>query len=140
MKTKVFCYSFAIPMEVSMLRKIVIATTLGLFLATSVVTPASAATIKTGSACTKAGSTKKVGSKTYVCGKNPFVTPTKNTYLLKACRDGYKVYVEAKDGYDSFKDIAPLAGAEGVAQLEELSKSMASIYSTLQTKACKKGA
>jgi len=140
MKTKVFCYPFAIPMEVSMLRKIVIATTLGLFLATSVVTPASAATIKTGSACTKAGSTKKVGSKTYVCGKNPFVTPTKNTYLLKACRDGYKVYVEAKDGYDSFKDIAPLAGAEGVAQLEELSKSMASIYSTLQTKACKKGA
>jgi len=140
MKTKVFCYPFFIPMEVSMLRKIVIATTLGLFLATSVVTPASAATIKTGSACTKAGSTKKVGSKTYVCGKNPFVTPTKNTYLLKACRDGYKVYVEAKDGYDSFKDIAPLAGAEGVAQLEELSKSMASIYSTLQTKACKKGA
>ena len=127
-------------MEVPMLRKIVIATTLGLFLATSVITPASAATIKTGSACTKAGSTKKVGSKVYVCGKNPFVTPTKNTYLLKACRDGYKVYLEAKDGYDSFKDLAPLAGAEGVAQLEELSKSMASIYSTLQTQACKKGA
>jgi len=127
-------------MEVSMLRKIVIASTLGLFLATSVITPASAATIKTGSACTKAGSTKKVGSKVYVCGKNPFVTPTKNTYLLKACRDGYKVYLEAKDGYDSFKDLAPLVGAEGVAQLEELSKSMASIYSTLQTQACKKGA
>ena len=74
-------------MEVSMLRKIVIASTLGLFLATSVVTPASAATIKTGSACTKVGSTKKVGSKTYVCGKNPFVTPTKNTFMLKACYD-----------------------------------------------------
>ena len=66
-----------------MLRKIVIATTLGLFLATSVVSPASAATIKTGSKCTKAGTTKKVGSKTYVCGKNPFVTPTKNTYTTQ---------------------------------------------------------
>ena len=123
-----------------MLRKIVIASTLGLFLATSVVTPASAATIKTGSACTKAGSTKKVGSKTYVCGKNPFVTPTKNTFMLKACFDGYDVYLQAKDGYDSYKDLAPLIGAEGQAQLDELKKSMDSIYSTLRTKACKRGA
>jgi hypothetical protein len=127
-------------MEVSMLRKIVIASTLGLFLATSVVTPTSAATIKTGSACTKAGSTKKVGSKTYVCGKNPFVTPTKNTFMLKACFDGYDVYLQAKDGYDSYKDLAPLIGAEGQAQLDELKKSMDSIYSTLRTKACKRGA
>ena len=123
-----------------MLRKIVIASTLGLFLATSVVTPASAATIKTGSACTKAGSTKKVGSKTYVCGKNPFVTPTKNTFMLKACYDGYDVYLQAKDGYDSYKDLAPLIGTEGQAQLDELKKSMDSIYSTLRTKACKRGA
>ena len=123
-----------------MLRKIVIASTLGLFLATSVVTPASAATIKTGSACTKAGSTKKVGSKTYVCGKNPFVTPTKNTFMLKACYDGYDVYLQAKDGYDSYKDLAPLIGAEGQAQLDELKKSMDSIYSTLKTRACKRGA
>jgi hypothetical protein len=127
-------------MEVSMLRKIVIASTLGLFLATSAVTPASAATIKTGSACTKAGSTKKVGSKTYVCGKNPFITPTKNTFMLKACFDGYDVYLQAKDGYDSYKDLAPLIGAEGQAQLDELKKSMDSIYSTLRTKACKRGA
>lgn len=127
-------------MEVSMLRKIVIASTLGLFLATSVITPASAATIKTGSACTKEGSTKKVGSKTYVCGKNPFVTPTKNTYMLKACFDGYDVYLQAKDGYDSYKDLAPLIGAEGQAQLDELKKSTDSIYETLKTKACKKGA
>ena len=123
-----------------MLRKIVIVSTLGLFLATSVVTPASAATTKTGSACTKAGSTKKVGSKTYVCGKNPFVTPTKNTFMLKACFDGYDVYLQAKDGYDSYKDLAPLIGAEGQAQLDELKKSMDSIYSTLRTKACKRGA
>jgi hypothetical protein len=127
-------------MEVSMLRKIIIASTLGLFLATSVVTPASAAKIKTGTSCKKAGQSVKVGKEIYVCGKNAFVTPTKNTYMLKACRDGYRVYLEAKDGYDSFKDLAPLAGAEGVAQLDELKKSMDSIYSTLQTSACKRGA
>ena len=123
-----------------MLRKIVIASTLGLFLATSVVSPASAATTKTGTACKKAGQTVKVGSKTYVCGKNPFITPTKNTYMLKACYDGYDVYLQARDGYDSYKDLAPLIGAEGQAQLDELKKSMDSIYSTLKTKACKRGA
>jgi hypothetical protein len=127
-------------MEVSMLRKIVIASTLGLFLATSVVTPASAATTKTGTACKKAGQTVKVGKKVYVCGKNPFVTPTKNTFMLKACYDGYDVYLQAKDGYDSYKDLAPLIGAEGQAQLDELKTSMDSIYSTLKTRACKKGA
>jgi hypothetical protein len=127
-------------MEVSMLRKIVIASTLGLFLATSVVTPASAATIKTGSSCTKIGATKKVGSKTYVCGKNPFVSPTKKTYVLKACLEGYDVYLQAKDGYDSYKDLAALLGPEGTAQLDELKKSMDSIYSTLKTQACKRGA
>ena len=123
-----------------MLRKIIIASTLGLFLATSVVTPASASTIKTGSSCTKEGSVKKVGKKTYVCGKNEFVSPTRNTFMLKACYDGLDVYAQAKDGYDSYKDLAPLIGAEGQAQLDELKKSMDSIYSTLRTKACKRGA
>ena len=123
-----------------MLRKIVIASTLGLFLATSVVSPASAATAKTGTSCKKAGQTVKVGKKVYVCGKNPFVTPTKNTLMLKACYDGYDVYLQAKDGYESYKDLGPLVGAEGMAQIEELKTSMDSIYSTLKTKACKKGA
>ena len=123
-----------------MLRKIIVASTLGLFLATSVVTPAAAATIKTGTSCKKAGQTVKVGKKVYVCGKNPFVTPTKNTLMLKACYDGYDVYLQAKDGYESYKDLGPLVGAEGMAQIEELKTSMDSIYSTLKTKACKKGA
>ena len=123
-----------------MLRKIVIASTLGLFLATSVVSPASAATTKTGTSCTKAGKTLKVGKKSYICGKNPFVSPTKNTYMLKACYDAYDVYLQANSEYDSYKDLGPLVGAEGMAQIDELKKSVDSIYETLKTKACKKGA
>ena len=123
-----------------MLRKIVIASTLGLFLATSVVSPASAATTKTGTSCTKAGKTLKVGKKSYICGKNPFVSPTKNTYMLKACYDAYDVYLQASSEYDSYKDLGPLVGAEGMAQIDELKKSVDSIYETLKTKACKKGA
>ena len=123
-----------------MLRKIVIASTLGLFLATTVISPASAATTKTGTSCTKAGKTLKVGKKVYVCGKNPFVSPTKNTYMLKACYDAYDVYLQARSEYDSYKDLGPLVGAEGMAQIDELKKSVDSIYETLKTKACKKGA
>jgi hypothetical protein len=93
-------------MEVSMLRKIVIASTLGLFLATSVVTPASAATIKTGTACKKAGQTVKVGKKTYVCGKNPVVTPTRNTYMLKTCSDISKNYALVRPTYDDMLELA----------------------------------
>jgi len=132
-------------MEVSMLRKIVIATTLGLFLATSVVSPASAATIKTGTACTKAGSTKKVGSKSYLCGKNPFVSPTKNTWALKTCLDGYDSYLSIKD------DLIPqaadmlnlLSGADKITQQAEIDKMTSDnvlVLDALKTRWCKKGA
>lgn len=134
-----------------MLRKIVIASTLGLFLATSVITPASAATIKTGSACSKAGLTKKVGSKTYVCGKNPIVTPTKNTYMLKACRDTNALYVTVKSAYDDmleqanifgYKTLADLGNALGGQEkidLDNLDKTIVDTQALLATQ-CKRGA
>jgi hypothetical protein len=108
-------------MEVSMFRKIVIASTLGLFLATSVITPASAATVKTGTACKKAGQSIKVGSKTYVCGKNPIVTPTKNTYMLKACRDTNALYRTVKSAYD---DMLEQANIFGYATLTDLGNAL----------------
>jgi len=89
-----------------MFRKIVTASTLGLFLATSVVTPASAATIKTGTACKKAGQTVKVGKKTYACGKNPIVTPTKRTWMLKACYDISRSYAAVRPTYDEMFELA----------------------------------
>jgi hypothetical protein len=137
-------------MEVSMLRKIIIASTLGLFLATSVVTPAAAATIKTGTACKKAGQTVKVGSKTYVCGKNPIVTPTKNTYMLKACRDTNALYRTVKSaaddmleqanifGYATLVDLGNALGGQEKIDLETLEKTIADTQGLL-AKQCKKG-
>ena len=134
-----------------MLRKIVIASTLGLFLATSVNTPASAATIKTGTACKKAGQTVKVGSKTYVCGKNPFLTPTKNTYMLKACRDTNALYLTVKSAYDDmleqanifgYKTLVDLGNALGGQEkidLDNLDKTIVDTQALL-AKQCKKGA
>ena len=134
-----------------MLRKIIVATTLGLFLATSVVTPASAATIKTGTSCKKAGQTVKVGSKTYVCGKNPIVTPTKNTYMLKACRDTNALFRTVKSAYDDmleqanifgYKTLAELGNALGgqeKIELENLDKTIADSQAAL-ARQCRRGA
>jgi hypothetical protein len=138
-------------MEVFMIRKIVIASTLGLFLATSVVTPASAATIKTGSACKKAGQTVKVGSKTYVCGKNPVVTPTKNTYMLKACRDTNNLYRTVKSAYDdmleqanifgykTLTDLGNALGGKEKIELDSLEKTIVDSQAAL-ARQCRKGA
>ena len=134
-----------------MLRKIIVASTLGLFLATSVLTPASAATIKTGTACKKAGQSVKVGSKTYVCGKNPIVTPTKNTYMLKACRDTNTLFRTVKSAYDDmleqanifgYKTLAELGNALGgqeKIELENLDKTIADAQAAL-ARQCRRGA
>lgn len=121
-------------------RASVLAATFGLFLATtSFATTSSAATIKNGVACKKLGQKTKSGKKTYYCEKNPYVTPTKNTWTLTSCLDANDLYIEAKDQYGIFKDI--LSGSpEGLTELGNLQKSMNSLTVLMKTKACKKGA
>ncbi len=119
---------------------LIIATTFGFFLAiTSFTTSANAATVKNGVACKKLGQKTKSGSKTYYCEKNPYITPTKNTWTLAACLDANDLYIEAKDQYDVFKDI--LSGSpEGITELGNLQKSMDSLTVLMRTKVCKRGA
>ena len=120
-------------------RASVLAATFGLFLATtSFATTSSAATVKNGVACKKLGQKTKSGSKTYYCEKNPYVTPTKNTWTLSSCLDANDLYIEAKDQYDIFKDI--LSGSpEGLTELGNLQKSTDSLTVLMKTKVCKKG-
>ena len=121
-------------------RASVLAATFGLFLATtSFATTSSAATVKNGVACKKLGQKTKSGSKTYYCEKNPYVTPTKNTWTLAACLDANDLYIEAKDQYDTFKDILSSA-PDGLAELANLQKSTDSLLVLMKTKVCKKGA
>ena len=121
-------------------RASVLAATFGLFLATtSFATTSSAATVKNGVACKKMGQKTKSGSKTYYCEKNPYVTPTKNTWTLASCLDANDLYIEAKDQYVIFKDI--LSGSpEGLIELGNLQKSTDSLDVLMKTKVCKKGA
>ena len=120
-------------------RTSVLAATFGLFLATtSFATTSSAATVKNGIACKKLGQKTKSGSKTYYCEKNPYVSPTKNTWTLAACLDANDLYIEAKDQYDIFKDILSSA-PDGLAELANLQKSTDSLVVLMKTKVCKKG-
>ena len=120
-------------------RASVLAATFGLFLATtSFTTSANAATIKNGVACKKDGLKGKAGSKRYVCGKNPYVTPTKLTWMLTSCPDAYDLYIEAKDQYGIFKDILS-SSPDGLAELANLQKSMDSLDVLMKTKVCKRG-
>ena len=121
-------------------RASVLVATFGLFLATtSFATSANAAKVKNGVTCKKLGQKTKSGSKTYYCEKNPYVTPTKNTWTLAACLDANELYIEAKDQYDIYKDI--LSGSpEGLVELGNLKKSADSLSVLMKTKVCKKGA
>jgi len=80
------------------LKSAVLATTLGLLLTTtSFITTSNAATVKTGVACKKAGLKTKVGSKNYVCGRNPYVTPTKLTWMLSTCKQAGDLLAQARE-------------------------------------------
>ena len=118
----------------------VLAAAFGLLLTTtSFNTSANAATVKNGVTCKKMGTKTKSGSKTYYCEKNPYVTPTKNTWTLAACLDANDLYIDAKDQYGIFKDI--LSGSpEGITELGKLQKSMDSLTVLMKTKVCKRGA
>jgi hypothetical protein len=121
-------------------RPTMIALVLGLLLSTnSVISVSQAATIKNGVSCKKSGQKVKSGVNRYVCGKNPYVTPTKLTWMLTSCPDAYDLYVEAKDQYGIFKDILSVS-PEGLTELDNLQKSMESLNTLMKTKVCKKGA
>ncbi len=117
-----------------------IAVVLGLLLSpTSVISSADAATIKNGVSCKKSGLKAKSGVKRYVCGKNPYVNPTRLTWMLTSCPEAYDLYSEAKDQYGIFKDILS-STPEGLTELSNLQKSMDSLDVLMKTKVCRRGA
>jgi hypothetical protein len=125
----------------SMKSRFVVSTaTLGLVLTTfSHITSAEAATIKNGVACKKSGQTTKSGSKTYVCGSNPYITPSKRTWMLRECPQTFELYTDSKDQYEIFKDILSSAGEEGKLEAGKLLKGISDLETLMKTQVCKKG-
>ena len=113
---------------------------IGLLLSSNLSTISEAATIKNGVSCKKAGQTTKSGAKRYVCGKNPYVSPTRLTWMLRECPQTYELYIDSKDQYEIFKDILSSSGAEGQAEAEKLVKAIDSLEALMRTKVCRRGA
>ena len=123
------------------MKKSIVAISLGALLSLGLfATPASAASVKNGVNCSKAGVTTKVGAKIYRCAKNPYVKPTQNTWTLRGCLTAQAMWKDAKEQYADWVDLAKLAGAEGQKTMDELQASITSLEDTMKTVACKRGA
>lgn len=133
-------------------RAVVLAAAFGLFLATtSFATTANAAKISNGVACSKTGAKTKVGSKSYVCGNNPYVTPTKRTWMLNDCKLANDLYVQLKEaeenmlqqanifGYKTLTDLGNALGGQEQKDVNELIKSIADSDAAMKNTLCKKG-
>ena len=134
------------------LKSAVLATTLGLLLTTtSSITTANASTVKTGVACKKAGLKTKVGSKNYVCGRNPYVTPTKLTWMLSTCKQAGDLLVQAKEaeemmlmqatifGYKTLTELGTALGGQEQKDINELIKTITDGEAAMKNTLCKRG-
>ena len=134
------------------LKSAVLATTLGLLLTTtSLITTSNAATVKTGVACKKAGLKTKVGSKNYVCGRNPYVTPTRLTWMLSTCKQAGDLLVQAKEaeemmlmqatifGYKTLTELGTALGGQEQKDINELVKTITDGEAAMKNTLCKRG-
>jgi hypothetical protein len=133
-------------------RAVVLVASFGLFLApTSFATSANAATVKNGVSCTKTGAKTNVGSKSYVCGSNPYITPTKRTWMLTNCKLSNDLLVQLKSaeadmlmqanifGYKTLTDLGNALGGQEQKDVNELVKSITDSEAVMKDTFCKKG-
>jgi len=136
----------------SKLKSAVLATTLGLFLATtSYIATSNAATVKNGVACKKAGLKTKVGKKNYVCGNNPYVTPTKLTWMLSTCKQAGDLLAQAREteemmllqaniyGYKTLTELGNALGGQEKKELDDLVKTITDGEAAMKNTLCKRG-
>ena len=133
-------------------RASVLAATFGLVLATtSFATTSSAASVKNGVTCKKSGLKTKAGSKNYVCGKNPYITPTKLTWMLSTCKLANDNYLDVKENFDFLSDLAKnnnytslqamgdSLGGESKKDIDELVQLVTATESAMKNTLCKRG-
>jgi hypothetical protein len=113
-----------------------VALVLGLLLSTTFISLTEAATIKNGVSCEKSGQTAKSGSNRYICGKNPDVSLSKLSWMLRECPQSYELFVESKEQYEIFREILASSGVEGQAEASKLLKVISVLESPLKSQVC----
>lgn len=134
------------------LRNMALVATIGLFLVTTpVITSANATTVKNGIACKKSGLKTKVGSKSYVCGNNPYVTPTKLTWMLITCKQAGDLLTQAREteemmlqqaniyGYKTLTELGDALGGKEKKDIDDLVKTITDGESAMKNTLCKRG-
>jgi len=133
-------------------RSVVVAAAFGLLLATTAfATTANAATVKNGVSCSKTGAKTTVGKKKYVCGYNPYITPTKRTWMLADCKLSNDLLIQLKEaeenmliqanifGYKTLTELGDALGGQEQKDVNELVKSIADSEAVMKNTFCKKG-
>jgi hypothetical protein len=133
-------------------RAVMVAAAFGLFLfTTAFATTANAATVKNGVSCSKTGAKTTVGKKKYVCGYNPYITPTKRTWMLADCKLSNDLLIQLKEaeenmliqanifGYKTLTDLGNALGGKEQKDVNELVKSIADSQTVMKNTLCKKG-
>ena len=129
-----------------------VAAAFGLFLSTTAfATTVNAATVKNGVSCSKTGAKTTVGKKKYVCGYNPYITPTKRTWMLNDCKLSNDLLVQLKEaeenmliqanifGYKTLTDLGNALGGQEQKDVNELVKSITDSEAVMKNNFCKKG-
>jgi hypothetical protein len=133
-------------------KSVVVAAAFGLLLATTAfATTANAATVKNGVSCSKTGAKTTVGKKKYVCGYNPYITPTKRTWMLADCKLSNDLLIQLKEaeenmliqanifGYKTLTDLGNALGGQEQKDVNELVKSITDSQAVMKNTLCKKG-
>ena len=111
-----------------------------LFSLTYAVSSAYGSSIKNGVNCAKASAKAKVGSKVYVCSKNPFIKSNRLTWVLSSCMKANSLLKQSREEYENWEGLAKLAGPDGEKTLADLKASITSLEESMKSRACKRGA
>jgi hypothetical protein len=102
-------------------------------------TPTHASEVRNGVVCRDAGKVVTSKSGKYRCAQNPFLMSTRLTWTSSACLTANRLLKNARNEYESWKDLAKLAGAEGEQTLEQLKSSIEGLEFEMKNNVCKRG-
>jgi len=111
-----------------------------LIFSVNLISATASAAVSNGTICSRINAVTKSNGITYRCVKNPFVSPKRNTWTQIRCVNSIKLWRDAKSQYESWRELAAIAGPEGLKAIEELQINIVELEVFMKDTVCKKGA